>query len=198
MPEKKSAKIKVAPDERSVSEEEIKENGATGPSAEPEDAIAELQEQLQGKAAELKETHDRLLRVSAEFDNYKKRSARESSEFRKYANQALLKDLLPVVDNLDLAINSTGGQSEIEKSLLEGLEITRKEILKVLEKYHVTPIEAVGRPFDPEYHEAAMRQESDEHAENTVISEFQKGYLIHDRLLRPAMVVVASPKASDR
>jgi molecular chaperone GrpE len=197
MPEKKSAKIEIVSDE--TTDPDGKANGSddAGPSAGQEDALAALQRQLQDTETELKETHDRLLRVSAEFDNYKKRSARETSEFRKYANQALLKDLLPVVDNLDLAINSTGGQSEIDKSLVEGLAITRKEIMKVLEKFHVTAIEAIGKPFDPEFHEAVMRQESGEHAENTVISEFQKGYLIHDRLLRPAMVVVASPKASE-
>jgi molecular chaperone GrpE len=196
MSEKKSAKIKIVSGETTDQDEDVTGSDDAGPSADQEDALADLQCQLQTTEAELKETHDRLLRVSAEFDNYKKRSARETSEFRKYANQALLKDLLPVVDNLDLAINSTGAQSDIDKSLVEGLEITRKEILKVLEKFHVTPVEAVGKPFDPEFHEAVMRQESDEHAENTVISEFQKGYLIHDRLLRPTMVVVASPKAS--
>jgi molecular chaperone GrpE len=135
--------------------------------------------------------------VSADFENYKKRSAREAAEFRKYANQALLKEMLPVVDNLELAINSTEGQRDIDKRLLEGLELTRNEILKVFERFHVRPIEAVGKPFDPEFHEAVMREESDAVAENTVVSEFQKGYLIHERLLRPAMVVVAAPKTAN-
>ena len=155
-----------------------------------------MQAQLQSKEEELKQTHDRMLRISADFENYKKRSAREISEFRKYANQGLLKEMLPVVDNLELAIKSTDGKRDIDKSLLEGLEITRKEILKVLEKFHVSPVTAIGKPFDPEFHEAVMRQESDDFPENTVVSEFQKGYLIHERLLRPAMVVVASPKTS--
>lgn len=196
MSEKKSAKIKIVSDETTDRDEDTTAVNDNEPSADPDDPLADLQNQLQSKEEELKQTHDRLLRVSAEFDNYKKRSARETAEFRKYANQALLKDLLPVVDNLELAINSTDGQNEIDKSMVEGLEITRKEILKVLEKFNVKAVEAVGKPFDPEFHEAVMRQESDEFAENTVISEFQKGYLIHDRLLRPAMVVVASPGAS--
>ena len=135
--------------------------------------------------------------MSADFENYKKRSAREASEFRKYANQALLKEMLPVVDNLELAISSTEGKSDFDRRLREGMEMTRNEILKVFEKFHVRPIEAVGKPFDPEFHEAVMREESDAVSENTVVSEFQKGYLIHERLLRPAMVVVAAPKTAN-
>ena len=196
MSEKKTAKIKIVSDEDADTDDTSSGADDSPSSGTNDDAFTDLQNQLESKEEELSQTHDRLLRVSAEFDNYKKRSARETDEFRKYANQALLKELLPVVDNLELAINSTDGKREIDKSLVEGLEITRKEILKVLEKFNVKPVEAVGTPFDPEFHEAVMRQESDEYAENTVISEFQKGYLIHDRLLRPAMVVVASPGAS--
>lgn len=196
MSEKKSAKIKIESEETAEIEDGTTAVNDTDPSTDPDDPVADLQQQLQAKEEELKQTHDRLLRVSAEFDNYKKRSSRETADFRKYANQALLKDLLPVVDNLELAINSTDGQREIDKRLVEGLQITRKEILKVLEKFHVKAVDAIGKPFDPEYHEAVMRQAAEDCAENTVISEFQKGYLIHDRLLRPAMVVVASPGTS--
>ena len=196
MSEKKTAKIKIVSDEDSDTDDTSSGADDSPSSGTMDDDLTDLQNQLESKEEELSQAHDRLLRVSAEFDNYKKRSARETDEFRKYANQALLKEFLPVVDNLELAISSTDGKREIDKSLVEGLEITRKEILKVLEKFNVKPVEAVGTPFDPEFHEAVMRQESDEYAENTVISEFQKGYLIHDRLLRPAMVVVASPGAS--
>jgi len=161
--------------------------------------IKELEDQLNAKQEEAKETYDRLLRVSAEFENYKKRSAREMEDFRKFANQSLLKEMLSVVDNLELAINSANEKHKSESSLKEGLNLTLKEILRVFEKFSVTPIESKGKTFDPTYHEAVMQEETDEHPENTVISEMQKGYLIHDRLLRPAMVVVAKPgrKASD-
>ena len=164
-----------------------------------DDPIKELEEQLNAKEEEAKETYDRLLRVSAEFENYKKRSAREMEDFRKFANQSLLKEMLSVVDNLELAINSANEKHKSESSLKEGLNLTLKEILRVFEKFNVTPIESKGKTFDPTYHEAVMQEETDEHPENTVISEMQKGYLIHDRLLRPAMVVVAKPgrKASD-
>jgi molecular chaperone GrpE len=159
-----------------------------------ENSLKELEARFEAKEEEAKETYDRLLRVTAEFENYKKRSAREMEEFRKYANQSLLKEMLSVIDNLELAINSSSDGKKADKTLIEGLNLTLNEILRVFEKFNVTPIEAQGKTFDPAYHEAVMREETDDYPENTVISEFQKGYLIHDRLLRPAMVVVAVPK----
>ena len=93
-----------------------------------------------------------------------------------------------------MAMNSTNGHKSIDKGLLQGLDMTHKEILKVFEKFEVRPIDAMGQTFDPTFHEAVMQEETDEFSENAVINELQKGYLIHDRLLRPSMVVVARPK----
>jgi molecular chaperone GrpE len=166
-------------------------------SADTENSLKEMEARFEAKEEEAKETYDRLLRVSAEFENYKKRSAREMEEFKKYANQSLLKEMLSVVDNLELAITSSQDGKTADKTLIEGLNLTLNEILRVFEKFNVTPIEAKGKTFDPAYHEAVMREETDDYPENTVISEFQKGYLIHDRLLRPAMVVVAVPKTTN-
>ncbi len=146
------------------------------------------------KEQEAQENYDRLLRVSAEFENYKKRASREMEEFRKFSNQSLIKEMLSVVDNLELAMKSTNGHKTIDKGLLDGLEMTHKKILKVFEKFNVKPISAKGQPFDPTFHEAVMQEETDEYPGNTVINELQKGYLIHDRLLRPSMVVVAKSK----
>jgi molecular chaperone GrpE len=160
------------------------------------DPLKDLEEKLAAKEQEAHENYDRLLRVSAEFENYKKRSAREMEEFRKFSNQALIREMLLVVDHLELAMNSTDGQKTIEKGLVEGLEMTHKEILKVFEKFHVTPISAMGQVFDPTFHEAVMQEETDQFPENTVVKELQKGYLIHDRLLRPSMVVVAKSAAN--
>lgn len=159
----------------------------------PEEAApaGDIQEKLASTLEELKEAQDRVLRVSAEFENYKKRSAREMASHRKYANETLIKSLLPVVDNLELAIRSAKENGKGDNGLLEGVEMTRKEILKVFEKFGVTPIEAEGQPFDPSVHEAAMQESSDAVPENTVIREFQKGYMIQERLLRPSMVVVS-------
>jgi molecular chaperone GrpE len=159
-----------------------------------DDSIEDLAQKLKSKEQEAQENYDRLLRVSAEFENYKKRASREMDEFRKYSNQSLIKEMLSVVDNLELAMNSTDGQKTIDKGLLDGLEMTHKEILKVFEKFKVKPISAKGQPFDPKFHEAVMQEETADFPENTVINELQKGYLIHDRLLRPSMVVVAKSK----
>lgn len=158
---------------------------------EVDDPMKDLEAQLEAKEQEAKENYDRLLRVSAEFENYKKRTSRELEEFRKFANQSLIKEMLSVVDNLELAMNSTNGHKTIDQGLLQGLDLTHKEILKVFEKFDVKPIEAKGQAFDPTFHEAVMQEETDGFADNTVINELQKGYLIHDRLLRPSMVVVA-------
>ncbi len=159
-----------------------------------DDLQAELAEKLKAKEQEAQEHYDRLLRVSAEFENYKKRASREMEDFRKFSNQSLIKEMLSVVDNLELAINSTNGHNGIDKGLVDGLEMTHREILKVFEKFKVKPISAKGQAFDPTFHEAVMQEESDDHADNTVINELQKGYMIHDRLLRPSMVVVAKSK----
>jgi molecular chaperone GrpE len=174
----------------------IKSEKVVADNADTENALKEMEARFKTKEEEAKETYDRLLRVSADFENYKKRSSREMEEFRKYANQSLLKEMLSVVDNLELAINSSNDGKNPDKTLIDGLNLTLNEILRVFEKFNVTPIEAQGKAFDPAYHEAVMREETDDYPENSVISEFQKGYLIHDRLLRPAMVVVAVPKTT--
>jgi len=196
MPDKKTIKIQT--------DSEKAENKVEPESIPPdeqiidgeEDPIKELEAKLEAKEKEAAETYDRLLRASAEFDNYKKRSSREMEEFRKFANQALIKEMLSVVDNLELAMNSTNDHKAIDKDLLQGLEMTHREILKVFERFNVKPIDAKGQPFDPTFHEAVMQEETNDSPKNTVINELQRGYMIHDRLLRPSMVVVAKPKES--
>lgn len=196
MSEKKTIKIKsdsktedkskeIEPEETTSDEQIINDE---------EDSIKTLEAKFEAKEKEAEETYDRLLRLSAEFENYKKRSSREIEEFRKFANQSLIKEMLSVVDNLELAMNSTNSHKAIDKDLLQGLEMTHREILKVFEKFNVKPIDAKGQPFDPTFHEAVMQEETDDYAKNTVINEMQRGYMIHDRLLRPSMVVVAKPK----
>lgn len=161
------------------------------------DAVGELEMKFEAAQTEAKETYERLLRVSAEFENYKKRLTREMDDTRKYANQELFKELLAVVDNLELALKAAKDAGGTDNGLADGVELTLKEILKIFHKFSVKPIEALGKPFDPKYHEAMMREETDEQPENTVVSEMQRGYMIHDRLLRPAMVVVAMPKSNE-
>ena len=160
------------------------------------DHLKEMETRLESVEQEAKEAHDRFLRVSAEFENYKKRSAREMDEFRKFANESLLREMLMVVDNLERALNSSNNDNQANSHIAEGVDMTLKEILKVFEKFNVKPIEALGKPFDPNFHQAAMREETNERPENTVLNELEKGYMIHDRLLRPAMVVVSMSKVN--
>ncbi|MCF8067268.1 MAG: nucleotide exchange factor GrpE [Desulfobacterales bacterium] len=166
---------------------------------ENEEAKAAAQDNNQEKAESLekeaKEYYDRLLRVSAEFENYKKRNEREVSEFRKYANESLLKALLPAVDNLERAIASGLEKEKENTGMIAGLNLTLAEILKVFERFGVFPIDAMGESFDPNFHQAVMQEETDDHPANTVINELQKGYKYHDRLLRPSMAVVSKEKA---
>jgi len=201
MSQKKKIKINIDTEETATNQDTEKtapddDQSFEGEPDSAEKSLKEMEAKLEAMEKEANETYDRLLRVSAEFENYKKRASREMEEFRKYANQALLKEMLSVVDNLELAINSSNNREKADQSLIEGLNLTLNEILKVFEKFNVKPVEARGKAFDPTFHEAVMREETDDYAENTVISEFQKGYLIHDRLLRPAMVVVAVPKTT--
>ena len=198
MSDKKS--IKIQTDSKKANSEEI-EPEETQPDKQviddEKDPIKELEAKLEAKEKEAEENYDRLLRLSAEFENYKKRSSRETEDFRKFANQSLIKEMLSVVDNLELAMNSTNGHKAIDKDLLQGLEMTHRAILKVFEKFNVKPIDAKGHPFDPTFHEAVMQEETNDSPKNTVINELQKGYMIHDRLLRPSMVVVAKPKENN-
>jgi len=169
-------------------------NSSGGGESQPSagQSLEDVQSKLDAREKDYKETYDRLLRVTAEFENYKKRLSREMEDFRKYANQSLLKEMLSVVDHIELAIQAAGVPSPAGTSMVEGLNLTLKEFLRILDKFKVKPIEAVGQPFNPQMHEAIMQEATDRLPENTVVREMQKGYTISDRLLRPALVVVAA------
>ena len=162
------------------------EEGTEDLSAPPQS----LEEKLQAAERQAQENHERFLRAAAELDNFRKRKEREVSDLRKYANQMLLRELLGVVDNLERALAAALENSEPE-GLREGVEMTLKELLKIFDQFKVTPIEAHEQPFDPNHHEAVMQEPNDAFPPNTVVKELQKGYMLRDRLLRPAMVVVS-------
>ena len=147
------------------------------------DGVKELKEQVSFEK-------DRALRLSAEFENYKKRSLREMNDFKKFANESIFRQLLSVVDNLERAISAAQETSE-ESSLFEGVKLTHKDIVKLFETFNVKPVEAANKAFDPNFHQAVTQEENDEFPDNTVTTVLQKGYLLHDRLIRPAMVVVS-------
>jgi len=136
---------------------------------------------------------DRVLRLSAEFENFQKRKQRESDEFKKFANETIFRQFLTVVDNLERAIFSSKENSD-KKTLIEGVELTHKEIIKLFETFNVKPVEAENQTFDPNFHQAVTQEETDKVPENTVTKVLQKGYLLHDRLIRPAMVIVSKNK----
>ena len=135
--------------------------------------------------------YDRLLRVTAEFDNYRKRTDRERQQLAEAAAADLIKDLLPLVDDLERAIKAADAGHEAAAAILRGVEMTHKQLLDTLRKRGVTPIEALGADFDPNFHMAVLHEPAEGHRDNEVIEEFTRGYMLGDRLLRPAMVKVA-------
>ncbi len=149
---------------------------------------------LQAAEKQSQEYYDRLLRLSAEFDNYKKRSQRDMRDMVRFANEKLIVELLTVVDNLERAIESAPQDGDTQDPLVAGIDLTLNEVRKILERNHVQPVNALGESFDPNFHQAMMQEESADHSPNTVIREMQKGYTLHERLIRPAMVVVSKAK----
>jgi molecular chaperone GrpE len=143
------------------------------------------------KSDELQALQDKHLRLAAEFENYKRLAQRDQREYSRFANEQLLKELLPVVDNLERAIQSAK-VSRDNDTVIQGVQLTLKQFLETLGKFGVRQISSVGQPFDPSRHQAVTRIESKDVPENTVVEEYQKGYLLHERVLRPAMVAVAT------
>ncbi len=153
---------------------------------------AGLKERLKTAEEEAADSYQRLLRATAEFENYKKRNEREMNDLRKFANESLLKEILPTVDNLERALAIDCKENEDAfKGIHEGVEMTLKGLLDNLRTFGVVPMEALEKPFDPHFHQAVSQQESDQYPKNTVLQELQKGYMLRDRLLRPAMVLVS-------
>lgn len=143
--------------------------------------------------SEKDEYYDRLLRLTAEFDNYKKRIEREFDVFRRYAAESIIQEILPILDNFERALESV--PEGADDGFREGIEIVYKQLRDALAKAGLSPMEAVGREFDPNLHEALMPVQSDEHEEGTVVEEFQKGYTLFDKVIRHAKVSVSAGKA---
>jgi molecular chaperone GrpE len=159
-----------------------------GPAAEVLDP-AELKRQLDEK-------QDRLLRAIAEADNIRRRAQRDKEEFARFANEALLRDIIPILDNFDRALGAARAAGEAPK-VVEGVELIHRELLRVLERAGVTRYSALGQPFDPNRHEAAARVVSATELPDTVVGEIVPGYLLHGRVLRPAQVAVAAAPDED-
>ncbi|MEW6608888.1 MAG: nucleotide exchange factor GrpE [bacterium] len=139
---------------------------------------------------------DHLRRLKAEFENYKKREEKQRIEFAKFANEGLIIELLPVMDSLDRALNGVHESHSLE-SFLPGVELIRKQLEDILVKNGLAGIETVGNPFDPKKHEALLHIESQEHPEDIVTQELRKGYLLNNKVIRPAQVAVSKAKSSE-
>jgi molecular chaperone GrpE len=181
------------PEKDTNTEMNSKESNQVSSEKEDDSSDDSLDEKLKAAESKAEDYYDRLLRASAEFDNYKKRTTREMRDVVRFANEKLFKELLFVVDNLERAIDAVEKDNADDDPLLQGVRLTLAEVEKILERNHVTPIKALGQTFDPNFHQAMMQEETEEQPANIVIKEMQKGYVLHDRLLRPAMVVVSKP-----
>jgi molecular chaperone GrpE len=167
---------------------EPKDDGQT--ETAPDD-IEALRQQLAAAEAKAGENWDKALRATAELENVRRRVERESAQAQKYALERILGELIGVNDSLELALKAVAGENEETRKHLEGLQLTHKQLWQTLERYGVSQLDPQGQPFNPEFHEAVSALESAEMAPNHVLSVMQKGYKLHDRLLRPAMVVVS-------
>jgi molecular chaperone GrpE len=139
--------------------------------------------------AELQEINAKYLRLYAEFENYKKRVSKDKEELIKYGNESLLYEILPFIDHLEMALKHAS--NEVSSGLVQGVEITLRDLRKTLEKFGLTAIEAYGKPFDPVVHHAMSQVERNDTEDNTVVEEFRRGYMLRDKVLRPALVAVS-------
>jgi molecular chaperone GrpE len=171
-----------------------KESGDQAAQAAPE---ADLQERIQQLEQEVEESKDQLLRKAADFENFRKRLAREKEESIKYANAALLSDVVPIIDDFERAIQSAADSKDFD-AFHTGVSMIEQRMVGMLERnWGLKRFSANGEPFDPEKHEAIAVEETDQHDTEIVLEDYQKGYLLHDRVLRPAKVKVARPVAPE-
>jgi len=185
---------KVPEEQPELADETVETEGVEEDAAEEE---LSLEDQLR---AEVQTHQEQYLRTLANMENLRKRTQREKEELAKYANENILREILPVIDNLERAVEHAE-QAESSEGLFEGVQMTLDQFSQVLTRFGVEPIESLGQLFDPALHQAMGQLETDEYPANTVAQQMQKGYQLNERLLRPAMVMVAKeakvPKPED-
>jgi molecular chaperone GrpE len=155
-----------------------------------DELIEELEKKLEEKDALVKDLQDKILYLQADFENFKKLKVKERQETLKYGNETILKELIPVLDNLEMAL-AHAAQSDDVNAIREGVKLTLNQFLKVLEKSGVERVEALGKKFDPNLHEALYQEEREDVEPETVVSEVQKGYVLNGRVIRPSRVSVS-------
>lgn len=160
--------------------------------------VSEGEEKMEAKPSaqeELSQLREKYLRLYAEFENYKKRVQKEKEELIKYGNEALLYELLSVLDNLEMALKHSG--ENVSEGLVKGVEMTLREFQRITEKFGLVPIDAVGKPFDPSLHHAMSQVERDDVDDKTVVEEFRRGYMYGDKVLRASLVAVSKKTVSE-
>lgn len=179
-------------EEKIVAEEELlEEEKEVEKEVEKEDEVILTEEQMKIEAleTEVKALNDRLIRVQADFDNFRRRTKQEKEAAAKYKAQNLIEEIIPAVDNFDRALG-VKAESEEAKAILQGMDMVYRQLADALKNEGLERIESVGQSFDPHYHQAVLQVETDEFESNHVIEELQKGYKLRDRVIRPAMVKV--------
>lgn len=156
-----------------------------------QDDVLDLKQELDRAREEARQYNEHYLRVLADMENMRKRTSRERDEYVKYATAPLIKKLLPVIDDLERALTMSA-QHQDYPSLYKGVEMIVKSLHEIIKTEGVQTIEAAGKPFDPEFHEPLILEESSEHPSNTVLEELQRGYTLHGRVLRPSLVKVSN------
>ena len=171
--------------------EEVTATEISGTSTDNKETVSAEEDLLEKERIRAQNMEDRFLRVNAEFENYKKRMIRESSDRLKYFHLDFIKELLPSLDNLERAISHAKSENNDVDSMIEGLEMVNKMTHEVFEKFGVSRVDTIGEVFDPNFHQAVGVVESDSVPENHIVEECLGGYLLHDRIIRPAMVRVS-------
>ncbi|WP_272037710.1 nucleotide exchange factor GrpE [Paenibacillus sp. JJ-100] len=166
-------------------------NEAAAAEAQAEEIIDQEQTELTRLKAEAEESQQRLMRAQADFDNFRRRTQREKEDLAKYASMKLITELVPVIDNFERAMATVPEGTETE-SFAKGIQMILRQLETVLASEGLAAMETVGQPFNPEFHQAIMQVDSEEHEEGIVVEEVQKGYMLKDKVLRPAMVKVSS------
>lgn len=179
------------PEETGTTQAEQEQSVARGTA--PDDEVQVLRQQLTEAQVEARENYERFLRERAELENFKRRMQREKADALRFATEPLIRELLPVVDNLERAVEHATADGQ---SLLDGVRLVLKSLVDVLDRHGVKRIDAVGESFDPSRHEAMAQVESTEHEPNQVVEQHHRGYVLHDRLLRPALVTVSRRKSA--
>jgi molecular chaperone GrpE len=180
-------------DEKEINHKEAEEKGTHEDhkkKKKKDEIVEELNRTLEEKEEMIKTLQEKQLYLQADFDNFKKLKIKEKQDTLKFGNEVLIRELLPVLDNLERALDHAS-KTEDFKGIHEGVKIVLNEFLKVLERSGIEKVDAIGKKFDPNFHEAFMQEEKDDIDADTVVSEMQKGYILNGRLLRPSMVTIS-------